>query len=693
MNTLIRLKPVLLIFATAFCLSSVAQLSVDAGDSLIVCSGDNAGEYSIGGAPSATGGVEPYTYSWSGKHFDLKYPSGKPMWIFALDIMDDTTKSNPVIKDWRNVSEEWTTYYLKVEDAVGNVQVDSVKIIKSAFWVHPIYKLPKTIYRGDSVRFFGDIYFINDFLPLKYSLSPSYGLTDTTDIYGWAKPDTSVTYCLQAINSLGCVSEKIPYWEIEVIDTIKNVAQSFIDEIKQWNIVSRLFETTNYYTSIYQFSGDSALNGKTYHKLYESTDSIQANWRLNSLWRENNESVYTYNDLSSADDLIYDFNINVGDTFEVIDFLRMKVDSVGFKNWGETVRKCWYFSKLGGYSPISTVWIDGIGQMGYFIRPTEMDITGAFVELLCFHEKGNLVYQNPQYNDCYINTSISAQNISITDSLNRWNIGLNCVRYEPIDPYNRWSTYFVHIEGDTVMNNKHYKKLFHCADSTCINKDFKSYIREDSGKVFLANKTRELILYDFNLNKGDSLVMYFLRDDMDSNPLFIQIDSVKTGIFQDQKERLMQFVSVSDNYNLESSFEDVLVEGIGSLRFGLEYPGNLFFTGANGCYANLLCFYTDKNLVYSNPEFNDCHITTGINQLQVKPVFVNVFSAQNGILVVELTSSVPGTIFVFNTLGDLVSQEKILDSTSQFCMQGSGVYLYRFVSNDGRVQTGKVFIR
>ncbi len=226
MNTLIRLKPVLLIFAASFCLSSVAQLSVDAGDSLIVCSGDNAGEYSIGGAPSATGGVEPYTYSWSGKHFDLKYPSGKPMWIFASDIMDDTTKSNPVIKDWRNVREEWTTYYLKVEDAADNVQVDSVKIIRSVFWVHPIYKLPKTIYRGDSVCFFGDIYFINDFLPLKYSLSPSYGLTDTTDIYGWAKPDTSVTYYLQAVNSLGCVSEKIPYWEIEVIDTTTNIFRS-----------------------------------------------------------------------------------------------------------------------------------------------------------------------------------------------------------------------------------------------------------------------------------------------------------------------------------------------------------------------------------------------------------------------------------------------------------------------------------
>ncbi len=291
-----------------------------------------------------------------------------------------------------------------------------------------------------------------------------------------------------------------------------------------------------------------------------------------------------------------------------------------------------------------------------------------------------------------ITKGLTAQSISITDSLNRWNIGLNCVSHEPIDPYNKWSTYFVHIEDDTVMNNKHYKKLFHCADSTYVNKDFKSYIREDSGKVFLANKSRELILYDFNLKEGDSLVMYFLWDDMDSNPLFIQVDSVKTAIFQDQKERLMQFVSVYDYRNRDHSINDVLVEGIGSLQFGLEYPVSLFITGGS-CIRRLLCFSMNNNLVYTNPEFNDCYITTGVNQIQVKPELVNVFSAPNGILVVDLTSSVSGKIFFFNTLGKLVSQEKILDSTSQFCMPGSGVYLYRFVSENGQVQTGKVFIK
>lgn len=211
-------------------------------------------------------------------------------------------------------------------------------------------------------------------------------------------------------------------------------SQNFINETKQWNIVTSLFETTNYYTSIYQFSGDSVLNGKTYHKLYESTDSNQLNWSFNSLWHEKNDSVHKYNSTSGMDELIYDFNINVGDTFEVNDFLSMKVDSVGFKNWGGILRKCWYLNITDGYSPITTVWVEGIGQTGYFIRPTEIDITGAFVELLCFHENGDVIYQNPGYNSCYMHTSAPIIE-KLSDVVKVYVTGENMILVHPLSNY------------------------------------------------------------------------------------------------------------------------------------------------------------------------------------------------------------------------------------------------------------------
>ena len=68
--------------------------------------------------------------------------------------------------------------------------------------------------------FFGNISLFSNFEPLtEFLFSPTHGLSDPTDIYGWAKPDTSITYYLEAVNSAGCRSNKIEYWHIKVIDT------------------------------------------------------------------------------------------------------------------------------------------------------------------------------------------------------------------------------------------------------------------------------------------------------------------------------------------------------------------------------------------------------------------------------------------------------------------------------------------
>lgn len=199
-------------------LNANAQLKVNAGNDTILCCcafNDENELITLGGNPVASGGIEPYKYTWSGK---LLIDPHDTTWIYASDILDDTTKGNPVFQKGY-APEEWFTFYLMVEDATGDIQYDSVKIILSVFGIQLIYMLPDTIYRGDSVPLIGDPYFVNNFPPFEYTISPSHGLSDTTDIYGWAKPDTSITYYLQAVNSVGCISPKIEYWHIEVVDT------------------------------------------------------------------------------------------------------------------------------------------------------------------------------------------------------------------------------------------------------------------------------------------------------------------------------------------------------------------------------------------------------------------------------------------------------------------------------------------
>lgn len=193
-----------------------AQLKVDAGNDVIVCSPNDPLEARSQLSGMASGGVEPYSYTWSGK-IPIYYSEDSIKWIKASEFLDDTTKSSPTFRSL-DAPDDWVTFYLKVEDASGNVQSDSVKIIRSVFLVKMILKRPIAINNGDSVQFFGDIYFESNFLPLEYSFIPTTGLTDPHDIYGWAKPDTSTIYYLQAVNSAGCVA-KVEYWRINVDTT------------------------------------------------------------------------------------------------------------------------------------------------------------------------------------------------------------------------------------------------------------------------------------------------------------------------------------------------------------------------------------------------------------------------------------------------------------------------------------------
>ncbi len=286
------------------------------------------------------------------------------------------------------------------------------------------------------------------------------------------------------------------------------------------------------------------------------------------------------------------------------------------------------------------------------------------------------------------------QNVSILDPSLKWNIGTNCVDEGPINPYDVWSTSFLHTEGDTLMNEKHYKKLISCADSLCGKKSLKSYIREDGGQVFMANKTEELLQFDFNLQKRDTLIMDFLEDIRRDVRLYIRVDSTKSVILQNKNERKSLFVTIFDYYKSilrEESIKDVFVEGIGSLKFGLTFPRTLFITANQVCSTTLLCFYSSNNLLYSNPEINSCYLSTGLFELQ-QPKLVQVSANEHAMLEIKLTEAKAGKLFVFDTNGKLIIGQVVYSGVSQFCLPSTGIYLFRFVSDAGKVQTGKVLV-
>lgn len=673
---------VLFLISFLISMSTYSQFKVDAGKDTTFCTGQNIDSLFIGTTAKIENGIPPYSIQW-----ECNIPKGLDAYYTASDLLSDTTILTPYFLYNPN-HVEWIKFILHVTDSENNYSKDSIFIRFSNF-VYSTGGGQTRFYieKGDSILLnFSDVGIGGGISPLTYHWQPKTYLSNPDSVITWCKPDSSILYEVVAIDSFGCVSERVLVYDIRVLPETTENKPEFLETDKTWVfLLAGDYPNPEIYADLcYKISNDTIIGEVGYKKLLfsEGCDKYKG---IRGFIRETEEGkvYFMENKLQMENEfLLYDFGMQAGDSAQMgweNSFYR--IDSIKLNSDG---KKLFYVSKSNGNKDI---WIEGVGSEMGLLRDI---ITGGSMMFSCCFVNEEQLYHNPDFADCFFEGNAK---ISITDTLNRWNIGLNCVSEEPIDPYNRWSTYFEHIEGDTIINEMHYKRLVHCLDSMCVNKSFKSFIREDSGKVFLADKTREFILYDFNLKQGDSLVMYYLWDERNSNPLFIQVDSVKSVIFQDQTERIIQHVTVYAYHYRESSFKDVLVEGIGSMRFGLEFPISLFVTGTTGCYPNLLCFYTDKNLVYTNPEFNDCYITTGISQFHEKPELVKVFSAPNGMLVLELTSSVSGTIFIFNMLGEIVSQKKILDSTSQLYMPGTGIYLYRFVSDDGQIQSGKTFIQ
>lgn len=182
-------------------------------------------------------------------------------------------------------------------------------------------------------------------------------------------------------------------------------SQPLIETGKTWNMSTTLNFSSQTTTS-YKFEGDSTINGTTYKKLFATQDSVRAGWYLDELLREEeNGKVYQLNRYTLEEYLLYDFSLEEGDTFIgsfngcTISLPVQSVDSVTLNN--DEKRKRISFETYA----TDEIWIEGIGSLNGLLNPGYYQcIADVYYELLCYKEDGVLIYDNPYYESCYINT-------------------------------------------------------------------------------------------------------------------------------------------------------------------------------------------------------------------------------------------------------------------------------------------------
>ena len=164
------------------------------------------------------------------------------------------------------------------------------------------------------------------------------------------------------------------------------------------------FETAIHWINNYVnwCSGDTLIGDVRYTKIMGTVNN--GNLNLFTVLREEGGKVWERHLNTSAETLLYDFTASVGDTLcfgepgasFVLDSISM-VQIGGFDR-----RKFWFgleYDGLGNPRAKET-WVEGIGSDYGLLWSGYYGVYDGWHCLLCFHQNGELVWQNPEYNTC-----------------------------------------------------------------------------------------------------------------------------------------------------------------------------------------------------------------------------------------------------------------------------------------------------
>jgi hypothetical protein len=172
----------------------------------------------------------------------------------------------------------------------------------------------------------------------------------------------------------------------------------------------------------YTILGDTIINSITYHKWYipsvvyaDNCDSINVAGYVGAFRNDiPNKKVYYIDSGSNTEEVLYDFNITVGDTIKSCGINQpytMKIFAEDSVRVGENYRKMWHASSISGGS------VDVIEGIGGTMGPVQICpvIDPPVYNLICFSQNGNINY--PNVSPCNIISTINRNHIEFSVTL------------------------------------------------------------------------------------------------------------------------------------------------------------------------------------------------------------------------------------------------------------------------------------
>ena len=184
---------------------------------------------------------------------------------------------------------------------------------------------------------------------------------------------------------------------------VKMQAQEYLpiaQKGNEWHTLSTtLFGYSNY---VNWCSGDTIIGNVRYMKIMGILNNGDPH--LFTVLREENGKVWKRHLNTSVETLLYDFTASVGDTLCFGEpGAPFVLDSISMVQIGDVDRrKFWFgleYDGLGNPRAKET-WVEGIGSDFGLLWSGYYGVYDGWHCLLCFHQYGELVWQNLEYNTC-----------------------------------------------------------------------------------------------------------------------------------------------------------------------------------------------------------------------------------------------------------------------------------------------------
>jgi hypothetical protein len=265
-----------------------------------------------------------------------------------------------------------------------------------------------------------------------------------------------------------------------------------------------------------------------------------------------------------------------------------------------------------------------------------------------------------------------------------WNIFLVFSCDDNVPPDTSLLRYTIH--GDTTINELVYNKL--CLESgDTLDPEIHSVggLREDSRKIYFVGKDfdgyshdTELLLYDFTKQIGDTI-----RHDSDGYFYSVIEDIDSIMINNNYRKRF----KVDNHWFFHNP--DYIVEGIGSIQNGLL--GHITMIPLCGYhYWEHICFRHDGQVMYLNPDYDECFPKEFFVSLKDNPYFESIKIYPNPFSDKIYIDNIPKgkilSVKIINCLGQLVVNKVLTTGINEISIPStSGFFIALIIDDNGEI--------